>query len=75
MEFNSYKCEVLRIARKRNTVIFPYKLHKKELNVTRPNAAKYIIRVTISNDFNLTPRINNITGKERTLLYLSTREI
>ena len=38
MEFNSDKCEVLRITRKRNPVIFPYKLHNKELNVT--NAAK-----------------------------------
>ena len=41
MEFNSDKCEVLRITRcKRNPVIFPYKLHKKELNVT--NAAKFL---------------------------------
>ena len=29
MEFNSDKCEVLRITRKRNPAIFPYKLHKK----------------------------------------------
>ena len=36
----SDKCDVLRITRKRNPVIFPYKLHKKELNVT--NAAKYL---------------------------------
>ena len=49
MEFNSDKCEVLRITRKRNLVIFPYKLHKKELNVT--NAAKYL-GVTISKDLN-----------------------
>ena len=40
MEFNSDKCEVLRITRKRNPVIFLYKLHNKEINVT--NAAKYI---------------------------------
>ena len=45
MEFNSDKCEVLRITRKRNPVIFPYKLHNKELNVT--NAATYL-GVTIS---------------------------
>ena len=47
MEFNSDKCEVLRITRKRNPVIFPYKLHRNELNVT--NATKYL-RVTISKD-------------------------
>ena len=52
MEFNSDKCEVLRITRKRNPVIFPYKLHNKELNVT--NAAKYL-GVTISKDINWTP--------------------
>ena len=40
MEFNSDKCEVLRITRKRDPVFFPYKLHNKELNVT--NAAKYL---------------------------------
>ena len=65
MEFNSDKCEVLRITRKRNPVIFPYKLHKKELNVT--NAAKYL-GVTISKDLNWTPHINNITGKAKNTL-------
>ena len=62
MEFNSDKCEVLRITRKRNPVIFPYKLHNKELNIT--NAAKYL-GVTISKDLNWTPHINNITGKAK----------
>ena len=64
MEFNSDKCEVLRITRKRNLVIFPYKPHKKELNVT--NAAKYL-GVTISKDLNWTPYINNITGKAKNI--------
>ncbi len=70
MEFNSDKCEVLRITprSKRNPVIFPYKIHKKELNVT--NAAKYL-GVTITKDLNWTPHINNIQGKQRTLLDLS----
>ena len=49
MEFNSDNCEVLRKTCKRNPVIFPYKQHKKELNVT--NAAKYL-GVTISKDLN-----------------------
>ena len=65
MEFNSDKCEVLRITRKRNPVFFPYKLHNKELNVT--NAAKYI-GDTISNDLNWTPHINNTTGKAKNTL-------
>ena len=62
MEFNSDKCEILRTIRKRNPVIFPYKLHNKELNVT--SAANYL-RVTISKDLNWTPHINNITGKAK----------
>ena len=65
MEFNSDKCEVLRITPKRNPVIFPYKLHNKELNVT--NAAKYL-GVTISKDLNWSPHINNITGKAKNTL-------
>ena len=72
MEFNSDKCEVLRITRKRNPVIFPYKLHKKELNVT--NAAKYL-GVTISTDLNWTPHINNITGKAKDTLRFVKRDI
>ena len=58
----------MRIILKRIPVIFPYRLHNKELNVT--NAAKYLY-VTISKDLNWTPHINNITGKQRTLLDLS----
>ena len=72
MEFNSDKCEVLRITRKRNPVIFPHKLHKKELNVT--NAAKYL-GVTISKDLNWTPHINNITGKAKNTLRFVKRNI
>ena len=34
MECNSDKCEVLRITRKRNPVIFPYQLHNKELSLS-----------------------------------------
>ena len=36
-KFNSDKCEVLRITRKRNPVIFPYKLHKKTMSLMPPN--------------------------------------
>ena len=68
MEFNSDKCEVLRITRKINPVIYPYKLHNKELSVT--NAAKYL-GVTISKDLNRTPHINSITGKAKhTLIFI-----
>ena len=78
MEFNSDKCEVLRITRKRNPVIFPYKLHSKELNVT--NVAKYL-GVTISKfcttskDLNWTPHIHNITGKAKDTLRFIKRNI
>ena len=72
MEFNSDKCEVLGITRKRNPVIFTYKLHNKELNVT--NAAKYL-GVTISKDLNWSPHINNITGKAKNTLRFIKRNI
>ena len=72
MEFNSDKCEVLIITRKRNPAIFPYKLHKKEHNVT--NAAKYL-GVTINKDLNWTPHINNITGKAKNILRFIKRNI
>ena len=72
MEFNSDKCEVVRITRKRNPVIFPYKLHLQELNVT--NAAKYL-GVTITKDLNWTPHINNIKGKARNTLRFIKRNI
>ena len=65
MEFNSDKCEALRTIRKRNPVIFPYKLHNKELNVT---SAANCLRVTISKDLNWTPHTNNITGKAKNIL-------
>ena len=66
------RSEVLRIARKRNPVIFPYKLHNKELHVT--NAAKYL-GVTISKDLNWSPHINNITGKAKNTLRFIKRNI
>ena len=72
MEFNSDKCEALRITCKRNPVIFPYKLHKKELNVT--NAAKYL-GVTISKDLNWTPHVNNSTGKAKNALRFVKRNM
>ena len=72
MEFNSDKCEVLRITRMRNPVIFPYTLHNKELNVT--NAAKYL-GVTISKDLNWSPHINNNTGKAKNTLRFIKRNI
>ena len=36
MEFNSDKCNVLRITCKRNPVIFPYKLHKRQHSPRKP---------------------------------------
>ena len=66
MEFNSDKCEVLRISRKRNPDIFPYKLHNKELNVT--SAANYL-GVTMNTDINWTPHKKNITGKAKNTLF------
>jgi hypothetical protein len=65
MEFNPDKCEVLRITRKRNLVIFPYTLHNNQLNSTQE--AKYL-GVTISQDLSWTKHINNITSKANSSL-------
>lgn len=39
MEFNPHKCEIIRVSKKKKTVIFPYKLHNIELKKTKN--AKY----------------------------------
>ena len=60
MEFNSDICEVVRVTKKKNPIIFPYKLHNEELKSTEN--AKYL-GVTISNDINWKSHIENMTSK------------
>lgn len=72
MEFNPDKCEVLRITRKRNPVIFPYTLHNIQLNSTQE--AKYL-GVTISQDLSWTKHINNITSKANNSLRFIRRNV
>ena len=72
MEFNPHKCEVLRITRKRNPLMFSCTLHNKELNTTN---VEYI-GVTISNDLNRSnsSHTNNIIAKKQTTHYDSSKE-
>jgi hypothetical protein len=72
MEFNPDKCEVLRITRKKNPIIFPYLLHGTELKST--DAAKYL-GVTISKDLNWSPHINNVTSKAKNSLRFIRRNV
>ena len=60
MEFYPDKCEGIHVTKQKNTLIFPYKLHNTELKSTEK--AKYI-GITISNDFDLKPHIENTTSK------------
>ena len=72
MEFNTDKCEVIRITKKKNTVIYPYKLHNVELNTT--TNAKYL-GVTLSNDFKFSTHINNISAKANNTLKFIKRNV
>ena len=72
MEFNADKCEVIRISKKKNTIIHPYKLHDTELKTT--NIAKYL-GVTLSNDFNFSTHINNVSSKANNTLKFIKRNI
>ena len=72
MEFNPDKCEILRIYRKRNPVIFPYTLHNKQLKST--DHSKYL-GVTISNNLTWAKHINNITAKANNTLRFIKRNV
>jgi len=73
MEFNTdYKCEVLRIHRKKKPVIFPYTLHDTTLRTTEN--AKYI-GVTISSNLNWSSHINSITNKTKNSLKFIRRNV
>ena len=60
MEFNPDKCEMIRVTKKKNPIIFPYKLHNFEMK-TNENA-KYL-GVIISHDFNWRTHIDTISSK------------
>ena len=72
MEFNAEKCEILRITRKRNPVIYPYKLHDQQLKST--TSTKYL-GVTISQDLSWTKHINNVTKTANNSLRFLKRNI
>jgi hypothetical protein len=65
MEFKPDKCELLRITRKRNKLIFPCTLHNKELGTI--DATKYLgATYTISKGLSWSSHIYNITQKQTT---------
>jgi hypothetical protein len=73
MEFNPDKCEVPRITRKRNPVIFPYTLHNIQLSSTQE--AKYLKESLISQDLSWTKPINTITSKANNSLRFIRRNV
>ena len=60
MAFKPDKCEVIRIIKKKKSVIFDYQLHGKTLQTTRN--AKYL-GLNISDDLSWSKHINQITVK------------
>ena len=69
-EFNYDKCEVLRINKKKDPIIFPYKLHNHELKSAE--TAKYL-GITISKDLNWKSHIENVSSKaSNTLKFVQT---
>ena len=72
MEFNPDKCEILRIHKKRNPIIYPYMLHNTQLRST--DQSKYL-GVTLSNNLNWAPHINNITSKANNTLRFIKRNV
>ena len=72
MEFNPDKCEVLRITKKKDHIIFPYKLHNFELKSAE--TAKYL-EITISKDLNWKSHINNVSSKASNTLRFIKRNV
>lgn len=72
MEFNPDKCEVIRVARKKNPIIYPYKLHNIELKTTEN--AKYL-GITISQDLSWKSHIENVSCKASNTLKFVKRNI
>ena len=72
MECNPDKCEVIHGTKKKNPIIFLYKLHIVELRTTE--YAKYL-GVTISQDFNWKIHIDNISSKANNTLKFIKRNI
>ena len=72
VEFNPDKCEVIHATKKKNPIIFPYKLHNFELRTTEN--AKYL-GVTISHDSNWKTHIDNISSKANNTLKFIKKNI
>jgi hypothetical protein len=68
MKFNSEKCCVIHVSKKQIPLKFNYKLHN---HILQPVENSKYLGVTISNDLDWGPHINNITTKvNKTLSFL-----
>ena len=72
MAFSPDKCEVIRITKKKKTILFDYQLHGKILQTTRN--AKYL-GLNISDDLSWSKHINQITVKGNNTLNFFKRNI
>ena len=65
MKFNPEKCYVIHVTKKKIPLKFNYKLHN---HILQPVDNSEHLGVTISNDLDWGPHINNITTKANTTL-------
>ena len=72
MEFNPEKCEVIRVTKKKNPLIFPYKLHNIELKSAE--TTKYL-GITIRNDLNWKSHIVKVSSKASNTLKSLKRNV
>ena len=72
MEFNTEKCEVIRVSKKKSSSLFPYKLHNVELRYTKN--AKYL-GIAISQDLSWNTYVENISSKANNALKFLKRNI
>ena len=72
MAFNPEKCEVIRITKKKKTVLFDYTLHGITLQLTKN--AKYL-SIQISDDLAWSKHINQMTTKSNNTLKFIKRNI
>ena len=72
MEFNSDQCEVIRIAKKKNPIIFHYKFHNIELKSAE--TANYL-GITISKDLNWKSYIENVSSNASNTIKFIKRNV
>ena len=75
MAFNPDKCEVIRITKKKNPIIFDYKLHGITLQTTKNTKNTKYLGLTISDDHTWSKHIKQIAAEGNNILKFIKRNI